>query len=323
VDHPRRSSDVFWKFQQFEDDHAACTSFTSTHDPDYSGSSAVDKVEAVKISLNGVASSLNLSGLEGTLPTLTAEFNAATPYRHVVIDNFLSDETARRAAESFPPFEQMQRHHVGLVENRAIEMRFERIDPVYSQIFADLTSDRFMKCLRTLSSVSDLSFDAKFNGAGLHQARDGGFQNIHADSNRHPGNGLFQRLNILIYLNSTWRSEWGGGLELWAQDLSRCEKTILPLFNRCVIFEVHDRAYHGFARLSLRGDVTRKSVTCWYFSETPSPLQATKPHDVLFQLTPNDSLSTRMKHYARLARLRLPKRVSRLIDVARNNFPKP
>jgi hypothetical protein len=269
------------------------------------------------------APSLNLAVLERALPALIADFSAAKPFRHLVIDNFLTDETARRAADAFPAFEHMQRHHVGLVENRAIEMRFDHIDPVYSQIFKDLTSDGCMAWLRALSSIDDLSFDATFNGAGLHQSRDGGFQNIHADSNLPLRNGLFQRLNIIIYLNPTWRTEWGGGLELWNQNLSMCETTVLPLFNRCVVFEVHDRAYHGFARLSLPANVTRKSVASWYFSGTPAPQQATKRHDVLFQLTPNDSLSTRVKHYVRLARLRLPKRVSRLIDVARNNIPKP
>jgi hypothetical protein len=274
-------------------------------------------VEALAISPPSGAPSLNLSDLERALPTLIADFSAATPFRHVVIDNFLSDETARRAADAFPPYEEMQLHYAGLVENRALERRFDRIDPVYSEIFTDLSSDRCMAWLRALSSIDDLSFDATFNGAGLHQSRDGGFQNIHADSNRHPANGLFQRLNILIYLNPTWRAEWGGGLELWNQDLSRCEKTVLPLFNRCVIFEVHDRAYHGFSRLSLPANVTRKSVTSWFFSEHPGPLQATKRHDVLFKVTPNDSLSTRIKHYVRLARLRLPG-VRRLIDIARN-----
>jgi Rps23 Pro-64 3,4-dihydroxylase Tpa1-like proline 4-hydroxylase len=275
------------------------------------------------ISPTSGAPSLNLSVLEPALPTLIADFSAATPFRHVVIDNFLSDETARRAADAFPPYEQMQIHYTGLVENRAIETRFDRVDPVYLQIFTDLTSDRCIAWLRALSSIDDLSFDPKFNGAGLHQSRDGGFQNIHADQNRHPANGLFQRLNILIYLNPTWRVEWGGSLEFWNQDLSRCETTVLPTFNRCVIFEVHDRAYHGFARLSLPADVRRKSLTSWYFSETPAPLQSTSPHEVLFQVTPKDSLSTRLKHYVRLARLRLPKRVSRLIDDARNTTRKP
>jgi hypothetical protein len=275
------------------------------------------------ISPTSGAPSLNFSVLEPALPALIADFSAAAPFRHVVIDNLLTDETARRALDEFPQYEHMQLHYAGLVENRAIEMRIDRVDPVYWQIFTDLTSDRWMAWVRALSSIDDLSFDAKFNGAGLHQSRDGGFQNIHADQNRHPENGLYQRLNILIYLNPTWRAEWGGGLELWNHDLSRCEKTVLPLFNRCVIFEVHDRAYHGFSRLSLPANVTRKSLTIWYFSETPARLQATTPHEVLFQLTANDSLSTRMKHYVRQARLRLPKRVSRLIDAARNNILRP
>ena len=43
----------------------------------------------------------------------------------------------------------------------------------------------------------------------------GAFQAIHRDFRVHPITGLFHRVNILIYLNSNWKSEYGGELELW------------------------------------------------------------------------------------------------------------
>ena len=31
-------------------------------------------------------------------------------------------------------------------------------------------------------------------------------------------------MNLFIYLNSAWREEWGGHLELWSKDLQTCAK---------------------------------------------------------------------------------------------------
>ena len=47
---------------------------------------------------------------------------------------------------------------------------------------------------------------------------------------------LDRRLNILIYLNRNWESSYGGSLELWGKNMKKCEKTIIPTFNKTVIF---------------------------------------------------------------------------------------
>ena len=37
----------------------------------------------------------------------------------------------------------------------------------------------------------------------------------------HPDNGLFHRVNVLVYLNSDWKEEYGGMLELWRTAVRR------------------------------------------------------------------------------------------------------
>ena len=56
---------------------------------------------------------------------------------------------------------------------------------------------------------------------------------------------LDRRLNILIYLNHNWKENNGGHLELWDKEMKNCEKKVLPIFNRMVIFSTTDFSYHG------------------------------------------------------------------------------
>ena len=50
---------------------------------------------------------------------------------------------------------------------------------------------------------------------------------------------------FLIYLNKNWKNDWGGEFELWPKDLNNCEKKVLPIFNRMVIFSTTSHSYHG------------------------------------------------------------------------------
>ena len=46
-------------------------------------------------------------------------------------------------------------------------------------------------------------------GGGLHELKNDGYLNIHADFNLHPTMKLDRRLNILIYLNKNWKENFG------------------------------------------------------------------------------------------------------------------
>jgi Rps23 Pro-64 3,4-dihydroxylase Tpa1-like proline 4-hydroxylase len=46
-------------------------------------------------------------------------------------------------------------------------------------------------------------------------------------------------------LNSQWKPEYNGCLELWNNDMSSCAKRIAPISNRLVIFRITDDALHG------------------------------------------------------------------------------
>jgi len=228
---------------------------------------------------------------------LAGSFARATPFPHLVLDDFLDPALARKAARLFPEYETMERRYAGLMEARAIERRLDRTDPTFTAVFQMLHEKAFVAWLEALTGIEGL----RPNRSALHLVRSGGYHNVHADENRDPATGLYQRVNLLLYLTEGWQHAWGGALELWNTDMTACEKCIEPLFNRCLIMEVDDVAFHGYSSVRMPEDVTRKSLACWYFSPERGARQRETHHDVAFQLRPRDGPQARVRHYAHRA----------------------
>jgi hypothetical protein len=99
--------------------------------------------------------------------------------------------------------------------------------------------------------------------------------------------GVHRRLNVILYLNKDWNSNWGGALELWDDSLSECVKSIDPVGNRLVIFETHDRTFHGHpSPLSCPPDESRKSLILYYYTAAARPqsqVVVEQPHRALWR----------------------------------------
>jgi len=84
------------------------------------------------------------------------------------------------------------------------------------------------------------------------------------------GGALFRRerrLNVLIYLNRDWREEYGGALEIWDTDKSACVRRIVPIFNRCVVFDTTKTSFHGNPEPVAHPDGRpRRSIALYYYT---------------------------------------------------------
>jgi Rps23 Pro-64 3,4-dihydroxylase Tpa1-like proline 4-hydroxylase len=116
------------------------------------------------------------------------------------------------------------------------------------------------------TGISGLFADPDLFGSGLHCIPAGGFLKMHVDFNGHP-KGWHRRANVLIYLNETWRPEWGGQLQLGLGDKA---KRIDPIGGRCVIFETNDTTWHGHPEpLQCPDDVQRRSLALYFYTREP------------------------------------------------------
>jgi Rps23 Pro-64 3,4-dihydroxylase Tpa1-like proline 4-hydroxylase len=222
------------------------------------------------------------------------EYANATPFPHLVIDDFLPKDLLLHLIERFPgpDSDAWQKYN----SRREVKMALEdesRMPTVHIETLRELNSQLFVTFLEKLTGIEGLIPDPHFRGGGLHQIGSGGMLKIHADFNMHPKLRLERRLNVLLYLNDPWPDSYGGSLELWDKDMTGAVKVIAPLANRLVVFSTTDTSYHGHPEpLACPRDVNRRSMA-WYYYSAVRPGEVRKPHTTLFQQRPGERLSSR------------------------------
>lgn len=69
-----------------------------------------------------------------------------------------------------------------------------------------------------------------------------------------------------------WGEQYGGHLQLWNRDMTRCEAKVSPIFNRVMIFSTTDFTYHGHLHpLQCPEGMTRKSLALYIISLKAGP----------------------------------------------------
>ena len=222
---------------------------------------------------------------------LAAQYRTASPFPHVVLDNFIQDEhVLDEVLREFPnPGSIDWTHYNQQTEKKLATKDESQIGPTTRHLLQQFNSSIFCLFLEKLTGIEGVIPDPHFWGGGLHQIERGGFLKIHSDFNRYDKLKLDRRLNVLLYLNRNWKEEYGGHLELWSRDMRRCEQRILPIANRCVIFSTASHSYHGHPdALTCPEGWTRKSLALYYYSNG-SP-QDEKTYSTNFRARPGERL---------------------------------
>jgi Rps23 Pro-64 3,4-dihydroxylase Tpa1-like proline 4-hydroxylase len=215
---------------------------------------------------------------------LAQSYQTAAPFPHVVIDNFLPAELLEPVLEAFPDPETLKWIKFNAPTERKLAFsQAETLAPAIREALYFLNSAPVLKFLETLTGINKLISDPYFSGGGLHQIEPGGKLGVHADFNKLPTLNLDRRLNLLLYLNKDWKEEYGGCLELWSRDMARCEQTVLPVFNRCVVFSTTSDSYHGHPLpLACPPGRTRKSIATYYYTNGRPEEEIREEHSTLF-----------------------------------------
>jgi hypothetical protein len=217
---------------------------------------------------------LDLARLQASTEELADEYRQATPFGHIVLDDFLEPEAARLAMEELLPLDQETwNSYVHVNERKFSHTEPNSWGPTLQSILEELNSSDFVRFLEELTGIDNLFADPSLEGGGLHLSTTGGYLNIHADFTVHPHHRNWRRrVNLLLYLNEDWHSEYGGDLELWTTDMKRREKVIAPLGNRAVIFTTDADSFHGHPEpMTCPPGVARRSLALYYFSLEEQP----------------------------------------------------
>ena len=193
------------------------------------------------------------------------------PWPHLVLDD-LVDPTAIAAAEAeeIGPALGLELKH----GRRMVKAESPRVTGEAARnILESLRAPQFVAFLEELTGISGLIPDPTHLWAGLHVGPPGAFHALHRDFRLHPGTGLFHRVNVLVFLNSDWKSEYGGELELWPEDASACVQRISPLAGKVVIFETTPASLHAIPDpVRCPPGRARLSLASFYYTEGPGPL---------------------------------------------------
>ena len=197
-------------------------------------------------------------------------YSTAKPFPNIALNNFFKDDFLNAVLSEFPDLSSLNESQKYDVKNE-IKLSNKNYDkfPTTIKHFIDfLNSNLFLNFLQSLTSIKEkLVSDPHLEGGGLHEIKSGGVLKIHTDFNRHPFLDLDRRINVLIYLNKNWKDSYGGHLELWNKNMSRCEKKILPSFNTMAIFSTTDFSNHGHPDpLNCPKEMSRKSIALYYFT---------------------------------------------------------
>jgi Rps23 Pro-64 3,4-dihydroxylase Tpa1-like proline 4-hydroxylase len=223
-----------------------------------------------------------LAGLE----SLARNFQTAKPFKHAVVDGLLDPEFCRALAAEFPPYETARFRNTNGDPGKAEHPDMSKLGASYRKLDELFRSPEFLRFAGAVTGIPDLLYDPDYVGGGAHENLEDMELDPHVDFTVRPGNGLYRRVNLLLYLNAEWDESWGGGLELhvnpWLPDDKNPIVTISPVFNRCILFETSDHSWHGFRAIRLPPDrkgLTRRSFALYLYTRV-------KPRD--FAIIPAD-----------------------------------
>jgi len=197
-------------------------------------------------------------------------YRSAAPYPNVVLDGLFRDDVLDAVLDEWPSPDEVAWRFYDDGEYERGKLTSSDVDRFGSntrRVLSEISGPSFLDFLGALTGIEGLIPDPYFMSAGLFEVLDGGFLTVHADFNINQRTGLDRRLNVLIYLNHDWTEANGGQLELWCAHPLQRERSIVPTFNRMVIFDTRPNAYHGHPNPVVAPPGTnRKAISAYYFT---------------------------------------------------------
>lgn len=221
--------------------------------------------------------------LETNLRRLKNEYISAIPFEHVIVDGFLKPSSLVELHKEIAlPIDSNRSNDYLFAKNKFENPAFADQGGIMAEIKEELLSIRFAHILSEIAGIQ-LFVDPTFLGGGIHQGGEGSFLDMHADFNRHPVESNWLRtINILLYLNPTYKESYGGHLEL-VNAKSGSSGRISPLDNRLVLMLTKEHTLHGYKRINFPAGLYRTSLAAYAyqlddnFADLPARTTSWKP----------------------------------------------
>lgn len=207
---------------------------------------------------------------DNTANALRGDFDNARPFKHLVLCDFFEEALLADLVREFPSFERTDcRNENGELGRKGVHTNIAELGGAYKRLDRFIQSQSFLDWLSDSTGIAELLYDPFYFGGGTHENRAGQELDLHIDFNFHPVTRWHRRLNLIIYLNDDWNSDWGGQLVLQQdpRDSQSCSVSISPQKNCCVIFETTESSWHGFEKIRCPdNELGRKSIALYFYT---------------------------------------------------------
>jgi hypothetical protein len=213
------------------------------------------------------------------------------PFKHLYIDNFFDSEFIDNCLRYFPLdtddcWEISNDKDIEIKYRTTWKSEFDIPDGIVDLIRV-LNSGPFLYSMSQIMGIPKLIPDPYFTGGGLNMMKRAGLLDTHVDGNYHDATGLNRRVNAILYFNKGWEESWGGEFGIYDSNGENCLKKIAPIFNRLVIFDTHDKSFHGLPDpLNFPEDFPRRSLLLYYYTKESRPssqIAQSEPHSALWK----------------------------------------
>lgn len=204
-----------------------------------------------------------------------------------MVDHFLPPSLAMKCLFSFPDAKdhiwERSDDDVEIKLRSNYESEFDFPDPL-QDVVRILNSSMILKAMSEALGIPKLVPDPYFTGGGLNMTQRGGMLDVHVDGNYHDATGLNRRVNAILFLNPMWEESWGGEFGIYDSKGENLVKSIYPIMNRLVIFDTHDKSFHGTPEpLQCPMTESRKSLILYYYTKEPRKhITWRKPHSAMW-----------------------------------------
>jgi len=203
------------------------------------------------------------------------------PFDNLVIDSFLPADFADKLYQDFTNLETLEFDNIfksNYGEKKEIKSKKIGFD-TYNDFIDLISDDELLSEVSKKFNTDRLFPDEAFDGGGYVISPTNSFLSYHADFNFSNKIQKYRTINLIIYFNKNYESEFGGKLHLLDPLSKTVETEIEPIFNRAVLFKTNENTPHGVSRN--REDFERRSFNCYFYTNS-SDNGNSQPHKTLW-----------------------------------------
>ncbi|OUW34654.1 MAG: hypothetical protein CBD39_02820 [Flavobacteriaceae bacterium TMED179] len=216
-----------------------------------------------------------INSIHTNLISRKKEFFGNKPFPYIILDDFLEKNYFQLLEKQISKNDYLKKgktFNSDLELNKKISLNTD-LPEIISNITNVLNSNDWLEVLKSLTDIQSLKSTKVGNTklANYHEMGSDGFLGSHVDHSLDPDTGRPHVLNIILYLSSEWKEEFGGATLLFNKNGRKVKAQITYKKNRAVIFLHTPYSFHGVEKLNNNFEIKRKSLYVDYYSETLEP----------------------------------------------------